>query len=80
MGPPEEFIWLEKLSSFFTPSVFLGENSTGLYTPILWYAIPVYIGITLVAVALFFCMDFENLRAAIMRLKERIKSISKKEK
>ena len=78
MGPPEEFSWLADLSAFFTPSVFLGENSTGLYTPILWYAIPIYIGITLVAVALFFGMDSKNLRIAISSLKVKLTALKSK--
>ena len=73
MGAPEEFAWLADLSGILTPKVFLGENSTGLYTPILWYAIPVYIGITLVAVAVFFSMDKKNLRLAVNNLKSRLK-------
>ncbi len=78
MGPPEEFIWLGRLSSFFTPGVFLGESSTGLYTPILWYAIPVYIGITLVAVAVFFSMDRKNLRLAASSLKVKLTALKNK--
>lgn len=78
MGPPEEFIWLRDLSAVFTPAVFLGQSSTGLYTPILWYAIPLYIGITLVAIALFFSMDAKNLRAYAANLKARLKALSSK--
>ena len=73
MGAPEEFAWLADLSALFTPKIFLGENTTGLYTPILWYAIPVYIGITLGAVAVFFSMDRKNLRLAVDNLNSKLK-------
>ena len=46
MHPTAQFEWLVDIIALFTPSYFLGNNPWGVYIPILWYAIPLYIGIT----------------------------------
>ncbi len=48
MHPPEGFESYSKLLSFFSPDIFLGRLS-GFYTPILWYFVPLYSVITLLA-------------------------------
>ena len=47
MHPTAQFDWLVDIIALFTPSFFLGNNPWGVYIPILWYAIPLYLGITL---------------------------------
>ena len=47
MHPTAQFEWLVDIIAFFSPSFFLGNNPWGVYIPILWYAIPLYLGITL---------------------------------
>lgn len=49
MHPPANFAWVVKIFNTFTPSFLLGENPWGICIPILWYAIPMYFGITLLA-------------------------------
>ena len=62
MGPPVDgsFAPVVSLIQIFTLPFLRGENSTGLYAPILWYAIPLYIGITLVAFPVCILVDRKN--------------------
>lgn len=57
MGPKGDFGWLEALLKLGTPPVLLGDNPSGHYAPILWYALPVYTGITLLALPVFWGID-----------------------
>ena len=57
MGPPTMASWVENLVQPFSPSIFLGNNPAGLYVPILWYAIPLYLGISLLCLVTFFIFD-----------------------
>jgi len=49
MHPSAQFDWIVDIVAIFTPSFFLGNNPWGVYIPILWYAIPLYLGMTLLA-------------------------------
>lgn len=64
IAPPENgnFGWLIKIISFFTPSVLMGNNPASIYIPILWYAIPMYIGITLVATIVCILVDYRQFK------------------
>ena len=62
MGPKENMAWFNRILERFSPSVFLGHNASGLYAPILWYAIPVYLGISLAAFVVFALLDWRNFR------------------
>lgn len=44
MGPSPSMPWIEDVVALFTPSFFLGNNPWNMYIPILWYAIPLYLG------------------------------------
>lgn len=68
MGPSEELSWVTDVVRVFSPSVFLGNNATGRYAPILWYAVPLYLGITLIAFVLFIIADRKNFIADVRRL------------
>lgn len=57
MGPKEGFEWLTELLQVFSPSVLLGNNPAGHYAPILWYALPVFVGISLIAYVLFSLLE-----------------------
>ncbi|MBE7078223.1 MAG: hypothetical protein E7377_05970 [Clostridiales bacterium] len=52
MHPITQFDWLVDIIAIFTPSFFLSNNPWGVYIPILWYAIPLYLGITLLVYAI----------------------------
>lgn len=46
MGPSSNMQWVENIIKIFSPSFFCGNNPWNIYIPILWYAIPLYLGIT----------------------------------
>ena len=77
-GPPEGFGFVMDIADFFTPDFLLGKNG-GRLVPVLWYFIPLYIGINIVAFAVFaisdrrkFSLDFEAFRTKIKALASRI--------
>ncbi len=70
MGPPEGLPWVRELVGMFTPDSLMGGNPAGLCAPILWYAIPVYLGISLLALIVFSLVDRAGFRADIRRRKE----------
>ena len=57
MGPPKALPWIENFVKILTPSVLLGNNPAGVYVPILWYAVPLYLGISIVTFLIFTVMD-----------------------
>ncbi len=71
--PPSNFDWLVKIIGFFTPSFLMGNNSAGLYVPILWYAIPMYLGITLVAFIICVSCDLSSFKSYLESVKAKIK-------
>lgn len=71
MGPPASLPWIANVARIFTPSVFLGNNPSGNFAPILWYAVPLYLVISIISMFLFFAMDRKNLLADLRRLSKR---------
>lgn len=67
MAPKKEFLWLNKILCAFSPPVFLGDNPAGKYAPILWYAVPVYVGISLAAFMLFILLDWKKFRESMKK-------------
>ena len=57
MGPKEGFEWLLAVIKPLSLPAFCGNNPTGYYAPILWYAVPLYIGITGLAYVVFTLAD-----------------------
>ncbi len=53
MRPSASMAWVEEIVALFTPAFFLGDNPWGVYVPILWYAIPLYLGITFLTHLIF---------------------------
>ena len=47
MHPNESFPILDKIAAILTPKIFLPSGNNGVYVPILWYAIPVFIAFTI---------------------------------
>ena len=56
-GVPEQFSFIIPVAKFFLPDFMVGENATGSFTPILWYAIPVYLAMTLLAFPITVAVD-----------------------
>ena len=73
MGPPKSLPWVAHLVSPFSPDFLLGDNSLGVPIPILWYAIPVYLGIGSVCAVLFAILDRRNFTRDISRLSEKFR-------
>lgn len=67
MGPTENLLWLVDIIKYFTPSVFLGNNPTGQFAPILWYALPIYLGQSAVTFVVFVLADWKNFRADLKK-------------
>lgn len=53
MQPTEEFAALTELFATVTPELFLPTGAHPFYTPILWYAFPLYLIITVLSLLLF---------------------------
>lgn len=62
MHPNEDFSWLVPVIDLFTPDVFMGGDG-GLYTPLLWYAIPMYLLICILGFALGAAIDHRRFVA-----------------
>ncbi len=67
MGPQEGFLWIADVVKYFSPSFLMGNNPAGKYAPILWYAIPMYIGICLISLLVFLPLDWKNFRNEFSR-------------
>ena len=76
--PPENFDWLVSIIAFFSPSFLMGGNSAGFYVPVLWYAIPMYLGITLAAFVVCAIIDTSSFKHDFSMLKQLVKRICKK--
>ena len=77
-GPPEAFSFLKDMAKIFSPDVFVGANPSGHIVPILWYFIPVYLGITLLAFPVCTLVDKKNFLSDMQKLKAQLKSLKTK--
>ena len=71
-APPAGFEWAQAALEALTPSVFLG-NGTRPYTPLLWYFIPMYLLLSLVAFVLGILFDRKHFTADCKKLAARIR-------
>lgn len=53
MHPAEGMAWVGDIVALFSPAFFFGNNPWNVYIPVLWYAIPLYLGITLLTYLLY---------------------------
>ena len=72
-GPPDVFSWLLDLAKVFSPDVWVCDNSAGAPLPILWYLIPVYIIITLIAFPICVLVDRKNFVRDFQTFKQKLK-------
>jgi hypothetical protein len=70
MGPPKALPWVEKMVRPLSLPVFMGENPTGTYVPILWYAGPLFVGMSAVSFGIFAAMDRKNLVSDLRKFKK----------
>ena len=66
-GVPEQFEWIGGVAKVFLPDSMVGDNATGTYTPVLWYAIPVYLVMTLAALPITVALDRENFKRDVKK-------------
>ena len=69
MGPKKDLEWLVNIIKPFSPDVFLGDNPAGRYAPILWYAVPVYVGISVLTFVLFALIDRKAFSSDVRHLR-----------
>ena len=62
-GAPEEFSWVLRVVDVFSPDAFTGNGGKTPLVPVLWYAIPLYLGITLIALPICIAADYKRFRA-----------------
>ena len=74
-GPPESFSFVLDIVNVFSPDYFVFGGKGGAPIPILWYLIPLYIGITLVSFPICALFDKENFKADMKRYKTSLKEL-----
>ncbi len=68
MGPREGYDSITSVITALSPSVFLTDNPAHTYVPILWYAIPLYLVISVAAFGVLGFVDRKNLKKDIKML------------
>ena len=74
-GPPESFGFLGKYAAIFLPDSWCGANSGNTYLPFIWYAIPLYLVITVIVFLLFMFADHESFRSDLSKISQKIKKL-----
>lgn len=74
-GVPDGFGFIKEIAKALSPDVWVGENPAGIPVPILWYFIPVYLGITLVAFPICALVDKKNFVSDIKRLRDKCSAL-----
>ncbi len=75
--PADVFAFVGTVAKYLSPSVFTGNNAAGMNIPILWYAIPVYILVTLIAFPICVAVDRKNFISDISKYRIKIKKDKK---
>ena len=70
MKPNASFPILDKIVSKMSPSAFLPSGNDGVYVPILWYAIPVFLGVTLLSFVVAALVNRKEFLSDMRKLKE----------
>ncbi len=63
-APPAGFEWTQTVLEKLSPPMFL-ETADHPYLPLLWYAVPMYLGIALLALILGILVDFKRFKADV---------------
>lgn len=70
-NPPEGYLWAQKAFEALSPKAFLGNAEGRPYLPLLWYAIPVYIGISFSAFLVGIAADRKRFVSDLRALRAR---------
>ena len=73
-GSPESFSFVIKIVDVFTPDFLLGDKTGANLVPVLWYSIPLYLLISILAFAVFTLSDRKNFLRDLNSFKEKLKS------
>ncbi len=63
----DAFSWINIVVKYLSPSAFVGNNLTGMNIPVLWYAVPVYILITLIAFPICALADRKRFKEDVLK-------------
>ena len=74
MCPREGFDEITSMITALSPSVFLTNNPNNAYVPILWYAVPLYLVVSVIAAVVLGIVDRKNLKEDIKALKAKWKA------
>lgn len=72
-GPPEDFSWVMSIAKVFSPDAWVGVNDGGRLIPVLWYAVPLYLGITVVSLPVCALVDRKNFVSNFKKYTQKIK-------
>ena len=75
IAPPDAFPFVFDIVKIFSPPIFTGDNPNGMIVPVMWYFIPLYIGITLLAFIVLGVMDKENFVPEMKSLFAKLSSL-----
>jgi hypothetical protein len=73
MHPEQGFARITDIIKVLSPPIFFPNGAGRGYTPVLWYAIPVYLGITLISAIVLLILDGDGRRRIFRRIKYCIK-------
>ena len=76
-GPPKSFDFVIKIVDVFTPDFLLGDKTGENLVPVMWYFIPFYLLISIVAFTVFALSDRKNFLRDFDSFKEKIKRKTK---
>ncbi len=79
-APPAAFPFVVDIAKALSPDIFVGANPAGIYVPVLWYFIPVYLGITLLAFPVCALVDRQNFVSDMRSYKTKLNCLFKKNK
>ena len=71
MGPPANYPIIEAFAAPLTPSIFL-ESKGGVTTPILWFAIPLFVLITVIGFLLGIMLDNKHFKDDMRTVRARL--------
>ncbi len=60
MHPAESMAWVGNIIALFSPAFLMGVNPWNIYIPVLWYAIPLYAGITLLTYLVYQLIQYTS--------------------
>ncbi len=76
--PPEAFPFVADIARFFSPDILVGDNREGLFVPVLWYFIPIFLAISILTLPITALVDKENFIRDMQTARARVKNLVNK--